>query len=275
MFWKSGNNTRSGISTNVSTNNSASNNSSSSRLRSNSRNRSNSQPNLSQETRNSNDNISNTNNSYRRGYIFGNSNDRSDSLFSRSTDRGTTLRSNSVSNSENNIFGNTDRFASAPVVGEKKYIGLEKTAYCQLVKASENKKSHSKTDIDTIGIQDVNTVNTCEESTDCCSICWNEYTDDDIVAKLSCKHFFHEMCLSTWINKSATCPYCRMVLRKYHSDFCPQISTSITTGSPMGVVEVSTNSTANSNETNIISLENQNVAEFERFRFHMYDFYEM
>lgn len=35
-----------------------------------------------------------------------------------------------------------------------------------------------------------------------CSICFSEYTDDDIVTKLSCndKHIFHESCISHWIS---------------------------------------------------------------------------
>lgn len=43
---------------------------------------------------------------------------------------------------------------------------------------------------------------------DCC-ICCNEYKNDSTVAKLKCKHIFHNECIKTWFNTNGTCPFCR------------------------------------------------------------------
>jgi len=48
-----------------------------------------------------------------------------------------------------------------------------------------------------------------------CSICFVEYTEEDIVTKLDCneKHVFHEDCISTWIKQGKnSCPICRSTI---------------------------------------------------------------
>jgi hypothetical protein len=39
-----------------------------------------------------------------------------------------------------------------------------------------------------------------------CSICLGEYTDDDMIMKLPCGHFFHSNCVESWLNISQLCP---------------------------------------------------------------------
>ena len=50
--------------------------------------------------------------------------------------------------------------------------------------------------------------NTDEE----CTICWEEYSEDDLVSKLDCneRHVFHTQCIGGWIRQGKnSCPVCR------------------------------------------------------------------
>ena len=42
-----------------------------------------------------------------------------------------------------------------------------------------------------------------------CSICYNNYEDDNDTGKLKCNHIFHNTCIKKWFNTSGTCPICR------------------------------------------------------------------
>ncbi|KAJ1968809.1 hypothetical protein IWQ62_001016 [Dispira parvispora] len=42
-----------------------------------------------------------------------------------------------------------------------------------------------------------------------CSICRDDYTPEDEVTRLPCKHFFHETCITHWLRTNGTCPICR------------------------------------------------------------------
>lgn len=45
-----------------------------------------------------------------------------------------------------------------------------------------------------------------------CSICLEDYNDNDIVGKLICGHVFHEDCIGNWESKNDTCPLCREII---------------------------------------------------------------
>lgn len=54
-----------------------------------------------------------------------------------------------------------------------------------------------------------------EEKADCCSVCLNEFEDDDWVRSLPCsgKHLFHAKCIEMWFltsNNRPACPLCKM-----------------------------------------------------------------
>ena len=42
-----------------------------------------------------------------------------------------------------------------------------------------------------------------------CSICFNNYDDDNDAGKLKCGHIFHNSCIKRWFTTSGTCPICR------------------------------------------------------------------
>ncbi|NXG61630.1 PJA2 ligase, partial [Hemiprocne comata] len=46
----------------------------------------------------------------------------------------------------------------------------------------------------------------------CCTICWCDYVQDEIITELPCHHLFHKSCVTLWLQKSGTCPVCRHVL---------------------------------------------------------------
>jgi len=41
-----------------------------------------------------------------------------------------------------------------------------------------------------------------------CSICLNDYEDDDELRTLPCKHLFHSKCIDRWLANHSTCPLC-------------------------------------------------------------------
>jgi|SRR5690606_12359895 len=45
---------------------------------------------------------------------------------------------------------------------------------------------------------------------DICGICREELMSN--VRVLECKHVFHESCINDWINRCATCPFCRSII---------------------------------------------------------------
>eukprot|EP00056_Hartaetosiga_gracilis_P005969 m.91608 g.91608 ORF g.91608 m.91608 type:complete len:338 (+) comp12333_c0_seq1:206-1219(+) len=47
-------------------------------------------------------------------------------------------------------------------------------------------------------------------SLDNCAVCLNEYSTDEGLMKLPCGHFFHSECVTEWLERSPTCPLCKM-----------------------------------------------------------------
>ncbi|KAL4476991.1 hypothetical protein ABPG72_011688 [Tetrahymena utriculariae] len=47
-----------------------------------------------------------------------------------------------------------------------------------------------------------------------CSICLNDYQNDETIAILNCdsKHIFHQQCIETWVKQKDECPLCRAVI---------------------------------------------------------------
>lgn len=47
-----------------------------------------------------------------------------------------------------------------------------------------------------------------------CSICLEEYKNNDKIKKLDCNHIFHSECVKIWLSNKTTCPICRTDLRQ-------------------------------------------------------------
>lgn len=42
-----------------------------------------------------------------------------------------------------------------------------------------------------------------------CSLCLEEYKNDENITRLFCKHYFHLDCIKVWVMRSNCCPLCR------------------------------------------------------------------
>lgn len=45
-----------------------------------------------------------------------------------------------------------------------------------------------------------------------CTICLEEFNNDEEIIKLKCNHLFHLKCIDDWIKKNQSCPLCRVNL---------------------------------------------------------------
>ena len=45
-----------------------------------------------------------------------------------------------------------------------------------------------------------------------CSICLEDYQQNDKISILKCDHIFHNECIKKWLNNNGTCPFCREYL---------------------------------------------------------------
>ena len=50
-----------------------------------------------------------------------------------------------------------------------------------------------------------------------CSICLENFDTQEFIAKTSCNHLFHKICLQNWYNKHNTCPICRFSSKYQHN----------------------------------------------------------
>ena len=44
-----------------------------------------------------------------------------------------------------------------------------------------------------------------------CSICLEQYRNDEKVVNLKCSHLFHKTCFQKWVMNSVYCPLCRQI----------------------------------------------------------------
>ncbi|KAF9901157.1 hypothetical protein BX616_002359 [Lobosporangium transversale] len=49
-----------------------------------------------------------------------------------------------------------------------------------------------------------------------CSVCKDEFTKEDNLLQLKCRHIFHEDCIKPWLKLNGTCPTCRFELVPQH-----------------------------------------------------------
>ena len=65
-----------------------------------------------------------------------------------------------------------------------------------------------------INLDSLNTIIICTELQDnICSICLDDFKNEEIINKLKCNHIFHKDCLGTWLNdNNDSCPLCRAII---------------------------------------------------------------
>jgi|LakMenE18May11ns_1017337.scaffolds.fasta_scaffold00077_6 hypothetical protein len=52
-----------------------------------------------------------------------------------------------------------------------------------------------------------------EKTFSSCSICSDDYKDDDTVSTLNCKHIFHKNCIEEWGHYNPVCPVCKASIK--------------------------------------------------------------
>ena len=45
-----------------------------------------------------------------------------------------------------------------------------------------------------------------------CSICLDEFIENETLFQLNCQHYYHEKCLKDWLKKNRNCPICRVIV---------------------------------------------------------------
>jgi len=54
----------------------------------------------------------------------------------------------------------------------------------------------------------------CGEKKTECSICQEEMLENEVIYKLTCRHSYHQQCVTSWLLNHNTCPLCRLELPK-------------------------------------------------------------
>ena len=73
-----------------------------------------------------------------------------------------------------------------------------------------NQRNQLRRPLNNIDINSLNTLVVCDELPDnTCSVCLDEFKDEDVLVKLNCEHIFHKDCLEPWLNNNRNCPLCR------------------------------------------------------------------
>ena len=45
-----------------------------------------------------------------------------------------------------------------------------------------------------------------------CSICLDEFNENELLFQLICNHYYHKKCIHDWLQKNKSCPLCRIDL---------------------------------------------------------------
>ncbi len=51
------------------------------------------------------------------------------------------------------------------------------------------------------------------KNSDKCTICQFEFTENELLRKLSCGHLYHRSCVDEWLTKEKKCPVCKLEVK--------------------------------------------------------------
>ena len=113
---------------------------------------------------------------------------------------------NSTNMDDNNIYFNIIAPLPLFILSVCSVYGL-----CYLFHKIKSLSKNNNSLRENINIDSLNTLVVCDELPENnCSICLDEFKNEDILKKLNCNHIFHKDCLEPWINNNnLNCPLCR------------------------------------------------------------------
>jgi len=90
--------------------------------------------------------------------------------------------------------------------------GNGSTADIQVLTANDSCPPASQIAIDTLPSIHIAEEDLEDENNRSCCICFGDHNLNEKVARLPCGHLFHHACVSEWLHKHCTCPFCRWEL---------------------------------------------------------------
>ena len=72
---------------------------------------------------------------------------------------------------------------------------------------SENNQNHQNNQNQTIEKIELTFTNNLNNKN--CSICLDEFNENEILFQLICNHYYHKKCINDWLRKNRSCPLCR------------------------------------------------------------------
>ena len=92
---------------------------------------------------------------------------------------------------------------------------LSNSTFTELNELSDVKVVLTKEEFDKFEKKCVSKIENITNCSICCSICMDNYNEDEKVVILKCKHYYHENCIENWLcNQKVTCPICRKDTRE-------------------------------------------------------------
>ena len=87
------------------------------------------------------------------------------------------------------------------MISKKDYVIIEK-----MLNAKDSNENSTNTTFDCHII--------CGDKKTECSICQEEMVENEVIYKLTCRHSYHQQCVTSWLTNHNTCPLCRLELPK-------------------------------------------------------------
>ena len=93
--------------------------------------------------------------------------------------------------------------------------------FCRIIKhcqyySHNNQRLITNNNQSEINIEDIEKTlikfNDEEHTEKTCSICLDEYLNNDELFKLMCNHYYHKKCIIDWLTNNSSCPLCRINL---------------------------------------------------------------
>jgi hypothetical protein len=76
-----------------------------------------------------------------------------------------------------------------------------------------------------------------DDSTETCSICFNNLQEGDFLRQLQCHHYFHKACIDVWLHEKKICPMCMLPIDQPVSSACSSVPSECNTETAHSKIE--------------------------------------